>query len=242
VGTGRMGRCLATLLHDRCDLKVCSRDRHRAEGIARRVGAKAASVEECSDRQVVFLAVPNTALVEVAGRVSRIMPAGSLLVDISSVKCGVVEAVEGVVPAGKSYISIHPLFASPRAAEKNTIIVPVRPGAWLHPLKGLLERSGMRLKEAGAEEHDRAMAAVQVAHHFALLSLRSTLARMGFAGGKDLEPFMTRSLGRTIGVMVSLEKINETIEMIQRENRFSCMAREIFLEEAKKLDRHYSEE
>jgi prephenate dehydrogenase len=237
-----MGRCLAALLRDRCDLMLCSRDQHRAEGVARRVGAKAAGIEECADRHIVFLAVPNAALVEVAGRVSSIMPAGSLLVDISSVKCGVAEAVEGVLPAKVSYISIHPLFASPRAAVKNTVIVQVRPGAWLRPLKGLLESSGMRLKEAGAEEHDRAMAAVQVAHHFALLSFKSTLARMGFPGGEGLEPFMTRSLGRTIGVIGSLENINETIEMIQRENRFSCVAREIFLDEAKKLDRRYSQE
>jgi prephenate dehydrogenase len=236
-----MGRCLATLLCGRCELVICSRDLHKAEAVARRAEAKATGTEGCSDRQVVILAVPNSSLIEVAGEVSRIMPSGSLLVDISSVKRGVTDEVEGAIPSGINYISIHPLFYSPRSREKNTIVVPVRPGTWLSPLTSLLEGSGMVLKETGVEEHDGAMAAVQVAHHFALLSLKVTLARMGFWEKGDLEPFMTRSLEKSLRVIRSLERNIATIEMIQKENGFSQMARATFLDEARKLDIHYSE-
>lgn len=240
MGTGRMGRCLAALLRGRCDLVVCSRDLRKAEAMARKAEAKAAGTEGCSDRQVVILAVPNSSLIEVAGMVSRTMPAGSLLVDISSVKCGVIDKVEGAIPRGISYISIHPLFYSPRSREKNTIIVPVRPGVWLSPLMSLLTSSGMRLFVAEEKTHDRAMAAVQVAHHFALLSLKATLARMGFWEKGDLEPFMTRSLEKSLRVIRSLDRNIATIEMIQKENGFSQTARATFLDEAKKLDSIYS--
>ena len=240
MGTGRMGRCLAALLRGRCDLMICSRAPHRAEAMARKAGAKATGTEGCSDRQVVILAVPNSSLIEVAGKISCIMRAGSLLVDISSVKCGIIDEVEGVIPSGINYISIHPLFYSPRSREKNTIIVPVRPGVWLSPLMGLLAGAGMRLEVANGTEHDRAMAAVQVVHHFALLSLKATLTRMGFWGEGDLEPFMTRSLEKSLRVIRSLERNIATIEMIQKENGFSQMARAAFLDEAKKLDSYYS--
>lgn len=235
-----MGKCLATLLRGHCDLKICSRDIRRAERAAQKLGAIACGIEGCDDRQIVFMAVPTFSLPEMAGRVSNVMPTGSLLVDISSVKCGVVEKVDDVLPPHINYISIHPLFFSPRASEKNTIVVPVRPGFWLHPLMKLLESCGMRLKELRVEEHDQVMATVQVAHHFSLLALRATINRMGFTEKEDLIPFMTRSLGRSLSIIGSLEKNMETIEMIQRENIYSDLARSTFLEEARKIGQNYS--
>lgn len=235
-----MGKCLATLLRGHCDLKICSRDIRRAERVARRLGATASGIEGCDDRQIVFMAVPTASLPEIAGRLSSIMVAGSLLVDISSVKCGVIEKVDGILPSSINYVSIHPLFFSPRTSEKNAIVVPVRPGIWLHSLMELLASCDMRVRELGAEEHDRVMAAVQVVHHFSLLALRATLDRMGFANKEDLRPFMTRSLGRSLSVIGALERNIETIEMIQKENIYSDSARTTFLEEAKKISRSYS--
>jgi prephenate dehydrogenase len=237
-----MGRCLVALLHDHCDLTVCSRELRRARKVAGRVGASAAGAEGCSDQDIVFLAVPNANLLKMAEKISRTMPAGSLLVDISSVKCGVIEKVEGVIPPKVHYISIHPLFSSPGANEKNTIIVPVFPGNWATPFRELLLSSGMKLTEVGAEEHDRIMAAVQVLHHFSLLSMKAAFVEMGFPRESDLRPFTTRSLKRTLGVLRLLERNIETIEMIQRENKFARQARERFIEEAKKLDEHYNKD
>jgi prephenate dehydrogenase len=235
-----MGLCLANLLSGHCDLMVCSRVLERAKDVSRKVGSKAAGIEGCTDRDIVILAVPTNALSLTAGMVSGIMPKGSLIADISSVKKGIIEDVDMIIPPILWYVSIHPLFSSPGAKLKNTVVIPIRPGPWMPAFTNLLSSSGMRIHEASAEEHDKAMAATQVIHHFALLSLKSALMDMGYPDARDCGPYITNSLRQTMNNMGFLEKNLETIEMIQRANNFSHMARKKFIEAAKKLDEKYT--
>jgi len=234
-----MGRCLAFLLGKHCDLTVCSRDPRKAKALARKAGTKAADYRGCEKKDVVFLAVPTQDLVEVASKVSNLMPAGALLVDVSSIKCGIVEVIERSLPERLYYISAHPLFTSHRVRLKNAMLVPVRAGQWMERLRQLLVMAGMEVREASAEEHDMIMAAIQVTHHFALLSLRESLRRAGFRDLKELEPFMTHSMAKTIGALRLIESNMETIEMIQEKNKYAQSARQRFIEEAKRLDERY---
>ena len=235
-----MGQCLATLLSEHCDLMICSRVLDRAKAVSCKVSAKAAEIEGCSDRDIVFLAVPTKTLSSTAAMVSGIMPVRSLIVDISSVKCGVVEVIDKSLPQHICYVSIHPLFSSPGARIKNTIVVPIRPGPWMQAFTNLLLSSGIRVYKASMEEHDKAMAATQVIHHFALLSMKRTLAEMGYANLKSLEPYVTNSLRKTMSIVRLLEKNLETIEMIQRTNKFSSSSRKNFIETANRLDEKYA--
>jgi len=86
---------------------------------------------------VVVLTVPTDAMLASSRDAARLMKPGSLLVDVSSVKCGVVEDICMALPDHVSFISIHPLFSSPGVKVKNTVVVPVRPGPWLPALNGL---------------------------------------------------------------------------------------------------------
>ena len=235
-----MGRCLAGLLSGHCDLIICSRELSRSEKIAAKAGAGAAEIKDCSDRDIVFAAVPTYALLSTTRALHPVMKCGSLFVDISSVKCQVVDEIVKMLPDDVMYVSIHPLFSSARARIKNTIVVPIRPGNWMLALTGLLEGSGMRLHAANAEEHDRAMAAAQVIHHFALLSMSRALDEMGYSRKRGLDPFITSSLTKSLHVVKLLERNLETIEMIQRSNKFAQYARNKFIEEAKKLDTQYT--
>lgn len=235
-----MGRCLSALLCGHCDLTVCSREPEKARHLARKLGAKGAGYEGCEGKDIVFLAVRTQDLAETARKVAVHMAIDSLLVDLSSVKCGVVEEVQGALPNCIYYISIHPLFSSQRIKVKNTIVVPIRAGSWMGHLRRLLEMAGMSIKETSAEEHDRAMAIVQATHHFALLSLGATLRQADFNGFEGLKPFMTHSMTKTLGAMRLVERNLDTIEMIQEKNKYSEYARRRFIEEAKRLDKRYS--
>jgi prephenate dehydrogenase len=230
---------LAALFSGRCDLMICSRDPSRSEKIAAKARAETAEIKDCSDRDIVFAAVPTHALMSTTRALQPVMKCGSLFVDISSVKCPIVDEIVKMLPGDLMYVSIHPLFSSARARIKNTIVVPIRPGNWMLALTALLEGSGMRLHVANAEEHDKAMAAAQVIHHFALLSMRRALDETGYSKAKDLEPFITSSLSKSLRVVKLLESNLETIEMIQRSNKFAQYARNKFIEEAKKLDMQY---
>lgn len=235
-----MGRCIAALLRGSCDLTIMGRDAVKANAVAGRMGIRGGAPADLPRMDVVVLTVPTGALLSSAREASSLMKTGSLLVDVSSVKCGVVGEICSALPDGVFFISIHPLFASPRVRVKNTVVVPVRPGPWMPALTGLLARAGMRVKEASAEEHDRVMATVQVIPHFALLSIKKAIARDGCAGGDDLEPFLTHNIIKIMRTIGLIDRNVATIEMIQRENKYATAARKTFIEEAAKLDAHYS--
>ncbi len=233
-----MGRCMAALLKGSCDLTIMSRDACRAAAVARRMGVNGGTSAALPGMDVVVLTVPTDAMLPSSMEAARLMKPGSLLVDVSSVKCGVVEDICRLLPDRIFFISIHPLFSSPGVKVKNTVVVPVRPGPWLSPLNALLTCAGMRVKEASAEEHDRVMAVVQVIHHFALLSIKNAMAREGYGRKEDLEPFLTHSVMKTMHTIGQIERNIETIEMIQKENKYARAARRLFIEEAAKLDEH----
>ncbi|HPC27640.1 MAG TPA: prephenate dehydrogenase/arogenate dehydrogenase family protein [Candidatus Methanomethylicus sp.] len=233
---------MAALLRGSCDLTIMGRDAGKAKAVAGRMGIMGGAPADLPRMDVVVLTVPTGALLSSARETSSLMKAGSLLVDISSVKCGVVEEICSALPDGVFFISIHPLFASPHVRVKNAIVVPVRPGPWMPALTGLLTRAGMRVREASAEEHDRVMATVQVIPHFALLSIKEAIARArgDFAGDDDLEPFLTHNIIKIMRTIGLIDRNIATIEMIQRENKYATAARKAFIEEAAKLDAHYS--
>jgi len=231
---------MAALLRRSCDLMIMGRDAGKANAVAGRMGIRGGASADLSGMDVVVLTVPTGALLSSAREASRLMKTGSLLVDVSSVKCGVVEEICSALPDGVFFISIHPLFASPRVRVMTTVVVPVRPGPWMPALTGLLASAGMSVKEASAEEHDRTMATVQVIPHFALLSIKKAIAREGYAGDDALEPFLTHNIIKIMRTIGLIDRNIATIEMIQRENKYATAARKALIEEAAKLDAHYS--
>ncbi len=231
---------MATLLRGVCDLTITSRTAGKATAAAGRIGVRGGTSVDLSGMDVVILTMPTDAMLPSSRQVSRLMKPGSLLIDVSSVKCGIIEEIGRALPDNVFFISIHPLFSSPGVKVKNTVVVPVRPGPWMPALTDLLTRAGMRVKEASAEDHDRVMATVQVIHHFALLSIKNTIAREGYLRKEDLEPFLTHNMMKTLRTIGLIDRNIETIEMIQRENKYSTDARNAFIEEATKLDAHYS--
>ena len=159
----------------------------------------------------------------------------SLLVDLASVKTGITEKVADSTPTTVEYLSLHPLFGPhiQDIAEKRFIAIEARAGPMTDAFLKMLLDCGARISKATVEQHDHAMAAVQVLHHYALLTYASALSRV--ATDEDLSAYVTESLERTVHNLQSMQENWETIYSIQRRNLHARAIREAFAEAAADL-------
>lgn len=227
IGTGKMGRCLATLLKGSAEVTLCSRDPKKARAVARRLGVSGAGILEIVLSDVVIAAIPTENLVEFAEECSAIMRPDATFVDVSSVKIGIVEEVLKRLPREAGYASIHPLFTSPLVKEKDVAFIAVRETETAGEFREALARGGARVFETTPEEHDRATAVTQVLHHFALLAMERVLIKHA----RETETFKTHSLRKTLAVIRMVERNRDTVMAIQKLNRFGSGLREEFIRE-----------
>ncbi len=235
IGTGRMGRCLATLLKGNAKVTLCSREPKKARALAKRLGVSSAGISELSGSDVVIAAIPTEALIKFAEEYAGTMRPDATFVDVSSVKIGVVEEVLKRLPQRAGYASIHPLFTSPRVKDKDVAFMVLREAKTLKRFREALARSA-KVFETTPEEHDRATAITQVLHHFALLTIERALLKHV----KVSETFKTNSLRRTLAVIRTVERNRETVITIQKLNRFGKEAREEFIREAEAFNAELS--
>jgi len=234
-----MGKCLTKLLKDYCDLTICGRRPDHASATAKRLDVKSSTTEDClSKSDVIITTIPSEALLPFVEMFSGEIHPGSLFVDISSVKCGFIEALGKTLPTSIGYVSIHPLFSSLKARRKNVIVIPVRENKWTPQLKKLLVLGGMQVTETNAEEHDKIMATVQVLNHFMYLIMRNSMTQMGEV--KELKSFETYAFRRSLNILKLIEGNSETVELIQNSNKYAPLVRNLFIDEAKKLNQKYS--
>jgi prephenate dehydrogenase len=128
---------------------------------------------------IIVIAVPISATAEMINRVGPLMPEGSLLMDLTSLKK---EPVELMLANSKAdVIGCHPLFgpAVEDAAGENVILCKARGEEWLGWLKNLLGKNGMVVTENTPEEHDKMMSIVQVLNHLNTVSLGMAIAQIG---------------------------------------------------------------
>lgn len=235
IGTGRMGRCLATLLRGNAKVTLCSREPEKARALAKRLGVSGAGVSELSSSDVIVAAIPTEAVIKFAEECAGMMRPDATFVDVSSVKIGLVEEVLKRLPHRAGYASIHPLFTSPRVKDKDIAFMAIREAKTLKRFREALAKAG-RVFETTPEEHDRATAATQVLHHFALLTIERALLKRA----NESEIFKTHSLRRTLAVIRMVERNRETVMTIQRLNRFGKEAREEFIREAEAFNAELS--
>jgi len=213
-------------------LAVASRYEGEARRLAKALGVEWAPLEGARAFDDVLLAIPSRALPEAAELVSKNMSPGSTIMDISSVKVGVVERVEERVREGVNYVSLHPLFGP--AARKlqgcSIVVTPVRvlSEEALSPIVETLRSIGLRVVSASADEHDRIMSILQVAHHMMYLSLALAIWRSLDLG--VVADFRTRSLKRTFSTLKSLSRNLTVIKEIQELNAYRGQAKEKLVE------------
>jgi len=175
-GKGGMGRCMAGVFADLGHaVLIADLDTELTPEEAARRG------------DVVVLTVPIDATVEVARRLGPLVREDALLMDLTSIKEAPVRAMLESTRA--SVAGAHPLFGpSVHSVQGQRIVLtPGRGDAWLAWLRRNLAARGMVVRESTPEEHDRAMAIVQVLTHFSTEVMGRTLASLGASVERTLE-------------------------------------------------------
>lgn len=223
-----MGRVLAKLFKD-CGGKiiVCSRNLQKAKMVSKLLGVAASDLSAVKEANVTIVSVPIGSVVEVASQVAARMKQG-LIMDVSSVKVGVVDKLSSKIPPRLEYLSIHPLFGPRVRAFRGRIVavVKVRGGPLTNAVLSHMERKGLKLIETSAEDHDRRMAAIQVMHHYALLCLGASLAN--FEPAAELTELSTALFKTTLAQLKRMAKNLPAVLEIQERNPYAPDAKEKF--------------
>ncbi len=135
--------------------------------------------EAAAVADVVIVSVPIDVTIEVIRQVGPKVREDALLMDVTSIKTGPVEAM--MESCRGSVLGTHPLFGpSVHSLQGQRIVVtPGRGDAWREWLEQMLRARGLTIKNASPQEHDRAMAVVQVLTHFSTEVLGRAMESLG---------------------------------------------------------------
>lgn len=133
---------------------------------------------------VVMISVPIDITEQVIAEIAPKMKAGSLLMDITSIKTVPVNAMVQYTSPGVEILGTHPMFGPtiPDLQGQIVILVPVegRSERWMPVIRALYEDQGAHIEVTSAREHDRMMAVVQGLTHFAYISIGCAMAELDF--------------------------------------------------------------
>lgn len=133
--------------------------------------------QAAAQADVTLISVPIDATERVIEEVGPFVPEHGLLVDVTSIKTVPLAAMLRSTRA--SVVGMHPMFGPGVLSfqSQRVVLCQGRGDAWTDWMRNTLRARGMVITEASAEEHDRAMALVQVLTHFQTQVLGVTLAR-----------------------------------------------------------------
>jgi chorismate mutase / prephenate dehydrogenase len=168
-GTQGMGAFIANVFR-RADFEV--------ETTGLDSGRPAEAVAASND--MIILAVPIAATVEVARMIGPHVRPGACLTDITSIKQQPLAAMLESAPEGVDVVGTHPMFG-PHGLDfdrQKVVLCRGRGDAAFARVKKLYEAFGAETIEATAEEHDAQMALIQVLIHEKTIVLGSVLERL----------------------------------------------------------------
>lgn len=167
-GRGGMGRLMARLFED-LGHAVMIAD----------VDTELKPIEAAKLADVVVVSVPIEVTEDVIRQIGPHVREDALLMDVTSIKEAPLKAMMESTRA--SVVGTHPMFG-PNVHSlqgQRVVICSGRGESWEQWLRRALEARGLTVTEATAEQHDRAMAVVQVLNHYQTQVLGLTLARFG---------------------------------------------------------------
>lgn len=231
-----MGRALTRLLKKlNYEVYICSRSESKARRAAKTLKAEAGRFESLPNMDIVIVSVPVEATIDVCVEAIQLMKERSLLVDIAAVKNPIVEAVSKHLPEGGDleYLSLHPLFGPTTRSYRgeNLIAVKAKPGPITERFLRDLMGEGLNVTVTSPREHDKAMAAYQVLHHYSFISLAVALEEYLRSEGLALDPkFYTKSFRSTLKILKRMQGNLESILEIQSLNPEARDARQTMID------------
>lgn len=167
-GRGAMGQCVARLFADiGHDVVVADHE------------SDLSPKDAATQADVVVISVPIDRTLEVIRELGPLVREDALLMDVTSIKREPVEAMLESTQAG--VVGTHPLFGPSVHSLQGQRVVMCRGRGddWFDWLARMFHARGLATKEATPQQHDHAMAIVQVLVHFSTEVMGRTLSKLG---------------------------------------------------------------
>lgn len=196
IGVGLIGGSLGMALCARglAAEVVGAGSRPESLSLAREMGAihraAASPAAGVAGADLVVIATPVSATLQVLEEISPYLEPGSVVTDVGSTKASIVRGAEEVLPAGIGFVGGHPMAGSEQTGVRgadpylfeNAFYV-VTPTAGTSPValatvKKMVAGVGARLVQMEPARHDLAVAAVSHLPHLLAASLVNTVMRM----------------------------------------------------------------
>jgi prephenate dehydrogenase len=229
IGLGSFGRFVASLIPTDKDLRVYAYD-----PIAAHLdGVEPADLPTVARADVIILAIPLSAYPAVLGRLQKLIPPETLIIDVCSVKTYPEQYLQKHLPNHPNILLTHPLFG-PQSASNGTdgckLVISKSSGEKADIVAKFCEQSlGLEIQRMSSEEHDRLMAKVHVLTFFVARGLSQLDIEEG--------PFVTPSYK----MIMDLVKFDQThtddlFQTIQRGNPFAEEMRNQVIESFTRLE------
>lgn len=183
-GTRGLGRWLAEHLNNNYNITITSRNKSTGQQVAQEINVNYNNdnIEAIKDAHIIIFSVPIEYMVKTIQEVAPHAPAGSLLMDVASIKTESSEALEKYAPPDVEIIPSHPMFGPRVPTLKRQIIVltPIenRSDNWLPRIKDFLNGHDCEIVITTPQEHDKYMSIVQGLTHFSFISLASSIKKL----------------------------------------------------------------
>ncbi|MCZ7380238.1 MAG: prephenate dehydrogenase [Candidatus Methanoperedens sp.] len=184
-GTGETGRFFAKF-YKKHGFDVAIWGINKKKDVALELGVQFAENldEEIKSSDVVMISVPINITEKTIEEIAPKMRAGSLLMDITSIKKGPIEAMIKHAPQDVEILGSHPMFGPsiPDIRGQIVIFTPIdgRCAKWFPVIRNLYENNGAHIEIMGAAAHDKMMAVVQGLTHFAYISIGAVFRELEF--------------------------------------------------------------
>ncbi|MCP4591591.1 MAG: bifunctional chorismate mutase/prephenate dehydrogenase [bacterium] len=175
-GMGEMGGCLVHMFRDLGNHVIVA---------DLQTSTTPAEVAEVAD--VVVIAVPIDVTESVLRDLGPKLRSDALLMDVTSIKRRPMEVM--LESTAASVVGTHPLFGpSVHSLQGQRIVLcPGRGEEWFDWVRTMFKARGLVVTETTPEQHDRAMAIVQVLVHFRTEVMGRTLSRLGVSIDETLQ-------------------------------------------------------
>lgn len=185
-GEGEMGKIFAKIFQKEGHrVIITGPNEEKGKEIANEINVEYSKDNKISKiADITIITVPIEKTISVIEEVAPIIKDHSLIIDFTSVKKEVCEALKKFTNPKAEIISIHPMFGPkiPSISGQVFIVLPIRykKEGWINFIYNFLTKYKAKFVEATPEEHDRVMAVIQGLTHFVYISLGDTLKELNF--------------------------------------------------------------
>jgi len=223
IGFGNFGRLVAKHLAKK--MQVVVTDIADQAEVARRLGVKFVSLDEAMKNKIIILAVPMENLEETLEKLKHKLSAGSLVIDVCSLKVFSTKLMKKILPSHVEIIGTHPLFgpnSTPNGIGGMKIaLCQVRSKEeTFERVKRFSVGLGLQVFVTSPEDHDRQMASSQALTHFVgQVAKRMNLERVNLSTKTfdDLMDIMDVIKNDTPKLFNNMQQINPFAEEVRND-------------------------